>query len=297
MDTLLIVFIHGFLGRSTNFFTFPDSLRRELSKTHSKVKTIVYPTYDTIGDLSDAVVYFNRWLKERVNERKQDGGSVKAALCGHSMGGLLMADALLRLQGERKGNAQLFPQIIACIAFDTPVSWFCGVSWQFLIRTSVLRYREASFHVAFCANSVGCPRTLYKVSEAHMAELLDDMLGVDRKAGTIAKVGGLGRILGRICYALDIFDPAQREKRNEGMIKMEKEHGLIFRVFYQTGPVRTFIEVPSRHENHWKPAPNDMPNNVILGHLTMFHEAFNDNRPKLLQETVEVIKTAVRRNA
>jgi hypothetical protein len=44
------------------------------------------------------------------------------------MGGLLAADALLAFVNSRPDkNAPLWPNIIACIAFDTPVSWLTGI--------------------------------------------------------------------------------------------------------------------------------------------------------------------------
>ena len=45
--------------------------------------------------------------------------------CLHSMGGLLAADALIEFVRTRPDkNAPLWPRIVACIAYDTPVS-FC----------------------------------------------------------------------------------------------------------------------------------------------------------------------------
>ena len=38
-----------------------------------------------------------------------------------SMGGLVAADTLINLSKSRKGGDPIWPRIIACLAFDTPV--------------------------------------------------------------------------------------------------------------------------------------------------------------------------------
>jgi hypothetical protein len=48
-------------------------------------------------------------------------GAAKIVLCGHSMGGLVVADVLLAIQKMQKDEGPLWPRIIALLAFDTPV--------------------------------------------------------------------------------------------------------------------------------------------------------------------------------
>jgi len=48
-------------------------------------------------------------------------GAAKIVLCGHSMGGLVIADALLAIQKMQTDEGPLWPRIIALLAFDTPV--------------------------------------------------------------------------------------------------------------------------------------------------------------------------------
>jgi hypothetical protein len=77
--------------------------------------------------------------REVANGTGGGAGKAKIILCGHrlapflesktfinnifrSMGGLLAADALLAIANSRPDKeAPLWPRIIACIAFDTPV--------------------------------------------------------------------------------------------------------------------------------------------------------------------------------
>lgn len=67
------------------------------------------------------------------------------------MGGLLAADALLAFVNSRPDkNAPLWPNIIACIAFDTPVSWLTD-NWFFSTDTIFLKY--LGLHPAVFKNS------------------------------------------------------------------------------------------------------------------------------------------------
>jgi hypothetical protein len=61
--TLLLVFIHGFKGTGQTFHNFPKDLRALLSHTLPKVRilSIVYPQYETRGDLKTCVTRFKEW--------------------------------------------------------------------------------------------------------------------------------------------------------------------------------------------------------------------------------------------
>lgn len=64
--------------------------------------------------------------------RGQGRGTVKIALCGHSMGGLVAVDAALKiadenaLMGEKDVETGkvggLWPRVVSVIAYDSPVS-------------------------------------------------------------------------------------------------------------------------------------------------------------------------------
>lgn len=128
-DLLLVVFIHGFKGTDSTFSSFPKRLEHVLSKSIDNVVTecIIFPEYETKGELTAAVEAFSEWLTKLVVERevaKGNGGGAgkaKVVLCGHSMGGLLAADTLIEFVKNRPDqDAPLWPRIIACLAFDTP---------------------------------------------------------------------------------------------------------------------------------------------------------------------------------
>lgn len=87
--------------------------------------------YETKGSLSSAVERFVDWLTTLTVQKENDhglgggAGKAKIVLCGHSMGGLLIADSVLSMKRYMVDkNALLWPRVVALIAFDTPVSAF-----------------------------------------------------------------------------------------------------------------------------------------------------------------------------
>ncbi|KAI9574668.1 hypothetical protein HD554DRAFT_2166134 [Boletus coccyginus] len=144
-DVLLIVFVHGFKGTESTFENFPSRLKHVLSESEGDlpVECLVFPAYETKGELNAAVVRFADWLTTlTVQKEVASGGGagrVKIVLCGHSMGGLLASDALLEFINSRPDrNAPLWPRIIACIAFDTP---YLGIH-PFVFKNSATRAVE-----------------------------------------------------------------------------------------------------------------------------------------------------------
>ncbi|KAJ7490429.1 hypothetical protein B0H11DRAFT_2010406 [Mycena galericulata] len=127
MTSLIVVFIHGFKGTDETFGAFPERLQHILAETipNASVECIVFPAYQTKGDLVEAVVKFSDWLTTLTVEKEVatglGAGKVNIVLCGHSMGGLLSADTLREFCKSRPDpQAPLWPRIIGCIAFDTP---------------------------------------------------------------------------------------------------------------------------------------------------------------------------------
>ncbi|KAG9046548.1 hypothetical protein FS837_004204 [Tulasnella sp. UAMH 9824] len=142
-DLLICVFIHGFKGTDSTFGDFPVRLAHILETTISNVKSecIIFPAYETKGELNQATERFADWLTtltvKRENAEGMGGGAGRAriVLCAHSMGGLLAADTCINMAKWRAdATAPLWPNIIACIAFDTP---FLGLHpWVFRNQAS-----------------------------------------------------------------------------------------------------------------------------------------------------------------
>ncbi|KAJ3515184.1 hypothetical protein NLJ89_g1918 [Agrocybe chaxingu] len=113
-----LVYIHGFQGNDTTFQSFPLHLQEHLAARVSqhldiKIQSSLYPTYKSVKPISHATRNFLEWLST------QPPGPV--ILLGHSMGGLLAAEAAT----DRSNNPEGYPgakpkRIIGVIAFDTP---------------------------------------------------------------------------------------------------------------------------------------------------------------------------------
>lgn len=92
-------------------YSFTEDLRAHLSALLPKldVQVLVYPKYETRGDLADCVSRFRDWLQEKVIDLEVAKGtpsptvepSVRVVLCGHSMGGIVAAETVIALTSDR----------------------------------------------------------------------------------------------------------------------------------------------------------------------------------------------------
>ena len=93
--TLLIVYIHGFMGNDSSFRSFPahvhSYLKETLQETHV-VHSKIYPRYKTYKAIDVARDNFSKWLEPHESPRTD------IVLIGHSMGGLLAADIVLKVR-------------------------------------------------------------------------------------------------------------------------------------------------------------------------------------------------------
>ncbi|KAJ3245569.1 hypothetical protein HDU78_009055 [Chytriomyces hyalinus] len=108
--TLTIVLVHGFMGSSESFHSFGSDLKRT-----AKANVVSYE-FSTTGDNDLQVKQFTSWLSNKMNV---PAGSV--ALLGHSMGGLLVADAARAIENS-PDHSHL--NVTHILAFDSP---FFGV--------------------------------------------------------------------------------------------------------------------------------------------------------------------------
>ncbi|KAL6690430.1 hypothetical protein J3F84DRAFT_389317 [Trichoderma pleuroticola] len=146
--TLILCFIHGFKGGESTFgdnYSFVEELRaaviRELPGI--SIKVLVYPKYETRGDLGEAVSRFRSWLQDKIIDYEVAMGtasptvepSVRTILIGHSMGGIVAAETVMGLAAEKPiytedgidtsgggpaFNHLMFPRIQGVLAYDTP---------------------------------------------------------------------------------------------------------------------------------------------------------------------------------
>lgn len=148
-------------GGDDTFGTFPAHLRALISHAlpNIEVLSIVYPRFETRGDLKDCVARFREWLQNKVIDLEVSNKTpsptidpaVHTILIGHSMGGIVAAETLLLLaneqpirttssasksapnntlnsttatsqpnQSDEPATSFMFPHIQGILAFDTP---------------------------------------------------------------------------------------------------------------------------------------------------------------------------------
>ncbi|KAH6652152.1 hypothetical protein BKA67DRAFT_660918 [Truncatella angustata] len=111
---LLLVYIHGFMGKDDSFKNFPlhlhHCLKLQLSESHT-ITTKVYPRYKTYKAIEVARDNFSRWL-EAHESHKTD-----VVLLGHSMGGLLSAEPT-----RNRADVRFFQhRILGTVNLDAPL--------------------------------------------------------------------------------------------------------------------------------------------------------------------------------
>ncbi|KAK1831526.1 hypothetical protein QBC39DRAFT_258764 [Podospora conica] len=180
---LLLCFIHGFKGNDDTFGDFPKHLQDTVTNNlpDDKVTSVVYPRYETKGELAQSSTAFLEWLKEQVmNLRKEhldtpwppNDRSVGVILVAHSMGGFVASDALFQILDSRHHNPSpstgpLFPLIQGILAFDTPYN---GLARSMFVYGAFSNYQKVSnvFNV-MTALSAAAPATLSRLATKRAA--------------------------------------------------------------------------------------------------------------------------------
>lgn len=116
--TLLVVYIHGFMGDNTSFRSFPAHvhyfLREQLGESHV-VHSKIYPRYKTYKAIEVARDRFSAWLEPHESEHTD------VVLVGHSMGGLLAADVALMVYVPSSSLSDLWTPLTSLQPSSNPV--------------------------------------------------------------------------------------------------------------------------------------------------------------------------------
>ncbi|KAF2431979.1 hypothetical protein EJ08DRAFT_677850 [Tothia fuscella] len=115
--TLLLIYIHGFMGNETSFQSFPAHVHNLVTVTLAEshvVHTKVYPRYKSRRTIDVAAEEFSRWLAPHESPKTD------VILLGHSMGGLLAAEILLLPPVHSAPGQGYRHRILGAINFDVP---------------------------------------------------------------------------------------------------------------------------------------------------------------------------------
>ncbi|KAF1816695.1 hypothetical protein P152DRAFT_133905 [Eremomyces bilateralis CBS 781.70] len=115
---LLLIYIHGFMGNETSFYSFPSHVHNLVSLLLADshvVHTKIYPRYKSRRQIQFARDDFSNWLAPH------ESGSTDVILLGHSMGGLLAAEVVLMPPADpTRVDQSLQHRILGNINFDVP---------------------------------------------------------------------------------------------------------------------------------------------------------------------------------
>ncbi|RAL67383.1 hypothetical protein DID88_008139 [Monilinia fructigena] len=156
--TLLLCFIHGFKGDGETFYTFPQKLKEYVAEKlpDDDVELLMYPKYETRGDLLDSTQRFLEWLKEKVMDVRKEKAeiawppndrSVGVILVAHSMGGFVASDALFSILNDHHDHEDkdskhiIFPLVQGILAFDTPYN---GLARSMFVYGAFSQYQKVS---------------------------------------------------------------------------------------------------------------------------------------------------------
>lgn len=116
--TLLIVYIHGFMGNSTSFRSFPAHLHYYLKSALSESHVIhskIYPRYKTYKAIEVARDNLSTWLEPHESDKTD------VILIGHSMGGLLAAEVALMPSANPVYGHPFKHRILGTVSLDAPL--------------------------------------------------------------------------------------------------------------------------------------------------------------------------------
>lgn len=283
-----------------------------------------------------AVITFADWLtnltvqREVANGVGGGAGKAKIILCGHSMGGLLAADALIEFVRTRPDpTAPLWPSIVACIAFDTPyfglhphvfkntatqAAGYVQTATSLFSTLTTPRNTPPSTPGALKAAAIAAPPSQPSLWNkwAPAAYAVGGALIAGAAAGTAYYkrqeiTSGYAWATDHMKYVGTLWDERTLTKRVDTLLEIEEQMGVTFRMFYTWLPPnlpafskpRTFVLLPrsvissSQFGSHFLQAPNGLASDEIQAHTGMFNGKTNDGYYELGLITSQLIRDVI----
>eukprot|EP00833_Pecoramyces_ruminatium_P000208 jgi/Orpsp1_1/1174240/evm.model.c7180000049376.2 len=112
---LIIAYVHGFKGDENTFGDLPELLKKNFGAKNIEINNEIFKPFETKGEFDIIVNRIIEWIYEIADNKP-------IVLMGHSMGGILVADAFRKIS---KGSIPKYrysnhPNIIGVFGFDSP---------------------------------------------------------------------------------------------------------------------------------------------------------------------------------
>ncbi|ORZ37025.1 hypothetical protein BCR44DRAFT_1431309 [Catenaria anguillulae PL171] len=307
----VVLFVHGFLGSEESFFQFPRHLEARLHELHG-FESHTFPAYDckhSIQVAATRVAQYLRSLVPVVDETDVDVGNPAArlnvVLIAHSMGGLVVADAVRMLYDEDDGVEGSFSTSFAIktVASTDLVS--------FRQQPHPPRPRPASQHpinvlgvLAFDSPYFHLHPDMLNLAHRPLANVVDIVLNggsLWTKLAALAVPAAIGAAMARylpeyIEFLAPLF--AESLTRRVARVQYLLDRGIRFACFYpklaQSNPKPwTFIYLPTALPPHisalFHPIPTNLTN-PLEAHTHIFDAQLNSiPYGRLVADVVELI--------
>ncbi|KAL9537509.1 hypothetical protein MBANPS3_011717 [Mucor bainieri] len=306
---------------------FPNRLQTILTNTvKADVSAIVYPSYKTAGDLKVAVENFSGWLCQQVSDIKKEmdrlesSGKIMVVLLGHSMGGIVSAETILKFYNNKNDCADQLQgaKIIGMLAFDTP---FYSINQNFVAEkawSSVDQVRGlGSLWNTGAATVTAATATRAITANNHSSAAGRGGGGSAKKWGLFAGVVGAAAIGAAAYIARDkiqtsladaydqltfISDLTDMNGCDERVKKLLEIPDMFFKCFYvQLNELgndyrpKTFIKPPPEDIAYlFVPIPSSA-DNEIAAHTSMFNPKKTDHYYELGSDSISLISEMVAR--
>lgn len=330
---VLFVFIHGFKGGEDTFGEFPKRIKSVIAQSmpSAVVESLVYPTYDTRGNLGVAVENLCEWLVENVtlreaevSQRTKSVTKAQVILCGHSMGGIVGADAILNFAKSKRQGEPLWPDIRALIAFDTPYYGVHPHVFSHQVSQAAEMFGKISGAVSLIPGAAAMAKSRSSSSASSASKAASAAASTSGGWGKWALAAGVGAAAaaaGTVAYLKKdemsqgmswttshlefvgvLWKEADLKKRVQEIVDLTPDTLPRFHCFFTRIPplpnrqeYRTFIVLPpNATSTHFSQNINEIAATQIDAHCWMFNASSNPGYYTLGNETVQVVNEALR---